>query len=91
MKIKKLCQNWPPSVGTSARTPGMIKTDLDDTIISAFRYPDIKLHIILSLKKADGTAYEVILVLPAELLDTAIVVINGEMPLTLREVGEIDI
>ena len=91
MKIKKLCQNWPPSVGTSARRPGMIKTDLDDTITSAFRYPDIKLHIILSLKKADGTAYEVILVLPAELLDTAIVVINGETPLTLREVGEIDI
>ena len=91
MKIREICANWPPSVGTSARRPGLIRADLDDTVTTAFRYPDIKLHIILDLEKADGAEYEVILVLPTELLDTAIVVINGEMPLTLREVGEIDI
>ena len=89
MKLKELCLNWPPDVAVSTQRLGAIKPDLDDTITSAFKYPGVRHHITLNLRKADGAEYGVILILPTQLLDTAIVLITQNLTLTLREVGEL--
>ena len=89
MKLKELCLNWPPDVAVSTQRLGAIKPDLDDTITSVFKCPGVRHHITLSLRKADGAEYGVILILLEHVLDSAIVLITQNLPLILRELGEL--
>ena len=91
MKLKQLCVHWPPDIAVAARRLGAIKPDLDDTITSAYKDPGARHHIILSLTKADGAEYGVVLILPEHVLDNATLFITHHLPPTLRDVGEIDI
>ncbi len=89
MKIKEYSETWPPSftIG-AARASGAA---LADTVVSVREYTEAKDRVVLNVRDQHGMTYGVPLLLPAGVLDKAIIVINEKLPMTLREVGELNI
>ncbi len=90
MKIREHSRLWPPSI-TGGFGDTFSEADEEDVIVSVRKYISGVDYIDLRLRKVDGTEYGVSLILPADLLDKASVFIASHLPLTLREVGEVDI
>ena len=80
MKIKEQCAIWLPQ-----------DADSDDLVLGATHLKGARAHIMLNIRKKDGREDNALLILPADILDKALVMINATEGLTLREVGELDI
>ena len=89
MKVKEYCETWPPilTIGASmASGPALI-----DTVFSVREYTGAKDRIVLSVRDQHGVRYDVPLLLPAGVIERAIIVLTEKLPMTLREVGELNI
>ena len=67
------------------------QADEADVVVGVQKYLGAQDHIGLKLRKADGTEYGVALILPEDLLEKASVFLASHLPLTLKEVGRVDI
>jgi hypothetical protein len=85
MLIRQLTPSWPPAVmvGTSDAA------NLDNTVVDAKKQSQGRL--VLMLRKGTRSVYGLLLVLPEDLVDNAVLAINERKGITLREVGELDI
>ena len=90
MKIKEYSEAWPPILTIGAGTD-FITAALADTVFSVRTYAETKDHIVLRVRDPHGVTYGVPLLLPAGVLERALIVINEKLPMTLREVGELNI
>jgi hypothetical protein len=86
MKIKDHAKQWPPIA-----TAGTGEAELADTVQSAQRDATINDHIGLGMRRADGTEYGASLVVPANLVDKTAVAIVRKLPISLGDVGEMEI
>ena len=85
MLIRQLTPSWPPAVTVGTGEAA----NLDDAVVGAEK-PSEK-HLVLMLRKTTGSVCALLLVLPDNLLDKALLAITQRKGLTLREVGELDI
>jgi hypothetical protein len=83
--IRRLTPSWPPAVTVGTGEPA----NLDDTVVDAKRQS--KGHLVLMLRKGAGSVYGLLLVLPDDLVDKALLAITERKGITLREVGELNI
>ena len=90
MKIREHSQPWPPSA-TAGSGINLSQADEEDVVVGVQKYLGAQDHIDLKLRKVDGTEYGVALILPEGLLEKASVFLASHLPLTLQEVGEVDI
>ncbi len=90
MKIKEYNDTWPPifTIGAASDSLGAA---LADTVVSVREYTGAKDRLVLSIRDQYDKTYGVPMLLPAGVLDRAIRVINENLPMTLREVGELNI
>lgn len=80
MLISQLTPSWPPAITVGTGKPA----SLEDTVIGA--------QLVLMLhNKGTGSVYGLVLVVPDDLLDKALLAITERKGITLREVGELDI
>jgi len=90
MKIREHTRVWPPSA-TAGSGVNLSQADVGDVVVGVQKYLGAKDHIGLKLRKGDGTEYGASLILPEDLLEKASVFLASHLPLTLQEVGEVDI
>jgi hypothetical protein len=90
MRIKERVPPWPPYV-TPEHGKAFDQAGLRDIVISAKRHNGAIQRIILTLRKSDGSEYQVSLTISEYLLDRAIQMIEKKKNITLYEVGELDI
>jgi hypothetical protein len=90
MKIKEYSETWPPifTIGAGADFMG---AKLADTVFSVREYAETKDRLVLSARNQSGVTYDIPLSLPAGVLERALIVINENLPITLRGVGELNI
>jgi hypothetical protein len=90
MKIRELSRVWPPSA-TAGSGVNLSQADEADVVVGVQKYLGAQDHIGLTLRKVGGTEYGVSLILPEDLLEKASVILASHLPLTLQEVGEVNI
>jgi len=90
MTIREHCRPWPPSA-TAGSGVNLSQANEADLVVGVRKYLGAQDHIDLKLRKADGTEYGVALILPEGLLERVSVFLASHLPLTLQEVGELDI
>ena len=90
MTIREHSRPWPPSA-TAGSGVNLSQANEADLVVGVRKYLGAQDHIELKLRKADGTEYGVALILPEGLLERVSVFLASHLPLTLQEVGELDI
>jgi hypothetical protein len=85
MLIRQLTPSWPPAVTVGTGDAA----NLDDTVVDAQKQAEGRL--VLLLHKDDGSVYGLLLVLPDDVLDKAVLAITKRKGITLRDVGELDL
>ena len=90
MKIKEYSDIWPP-IFTIGAARDSLGAALADTVVSVRKYTGAKDNLVLSVSDQDGMTYRVPILLPAAVLERAVIVLNEKLPITLREVGELNI
>ncbi len=90
MTIREHSRPWPPSA-TAGSGVNLSQANEADLVVGVRKYLGAQDHIDLKLRKADGTEYGVALILPEGLLARVSVFLASHLPLTLQEVGELDI
>ena len=90
MTIREHSRPWPPSA-TAGSGVNLSQANEADLVVGVRKYLGAQDHIDLKLRKADGTEYGVALILPEGLLERVSVFLASHLPLTLQEVGEVDI
>ncbi len=90
MTIREHSRPWPPSA-TAGSGVNLSQANEADLVVGVRKYLGAQDHIDLKLRKADGTEYGVALILPEGLLERVSVFLASHLPLTLQEVGELDI
>ncbi len=87
MVIRNLAASWPPSVTIGTGEPA----NLEDSVVGANKKSEG--HIVLMVRAGSGSVYGLLLLLPNDLLDKALVAITERLGkgITLRDVGELDI
>ena len=90
MKIKEYCEGWPPiiTIGAGRDFPG---SELADVVVSLRKYAEAKDRIILETRDKNGIAYGIPVSLPENVLDRAIAALSQKLPLTVGEVGEVNV
>jgi len=87
MVIRNLAASWLPSVTIGTGEPA----NLEDSVVGANKKSEG--HIVLMVRTGSGSVYGLLLLLPDDLLDKALVAIMKrlENEITLRQVGELNI
>ena len=86
MKVREYAGSWPPII-----TIGSADADLADRVLSLRKYSHANDRIILEAVDRNGRSYGVPLVLPEDALQRAINALNKKLPLTLGQVGDLNI
>lgn len=88
MKIKEYAKQWPPNfVGDAGQG---IQTSLFDTVISARKADQADDQIELKLRK-DNKTYTLLVSMPSSIIDGVVKLIATKLPLSLREIGELNV
>jgi hypothetical protein len=90
MKIKAYSATWPPLI-TIGPFGNQLGAELSDTVLRVRAYDQKIGNIVLSVLDKNGIEYGVPLSFPENISATAILVIAEKLPLTLAQVGELDI
>ena len=87
MVIRNLAASWPPSVTIGTGEPA----NLEDSVVGANKKSES--HFVLMVRTGSGSVYGLLLLLPDDLLDKALVAITKRLEngITLRQVGELNI
>ena len=95
MKLKECSPQWPPSItaiSSGGISGGGLVPDPEDTVFLVQKYTRATTdHFGAQLRNKNGNEYSIAVKVPEKLLDRASVLVASKLPVTLHELGELDV